>query len=412
MASIEDQLQAPLAVPVADREVRATLATREVSLLTTVEGLRSIEDEWLDLIADGGHDELLHDPSIVRLALSDPSQSMAPAFIVVRNGGRLVGIAPFYYQQTEIPVRLSVVTLATLRVRALRLFGDRVLLRPEANASEILHDIFARLHTLRHTFDVIWVYAQRLNDPLWRFLTADTRRTFRMFVTSPHVEKWHHLTFDRTFDDYTALIRTRPGFPGKTIRRFWRDMKDRCTIERITSPVQVRAFADDVDRVYNASWQARTYGRRRRNADADVARLETIAALGYLRSYLLRQDGEPVAFVLGYQYRGRYAYEETGYDPKFSTYSPGSVLTHGLIQDLFATDSPHELDFGFGDGTYKRTFGTGSVDVCNMYLAQRLRWRAILATQQLINRFYEKAHRWIIRLGIDTTVRRLLKRQR
>jgi hypothetical protein len=247
---------------------------------------------------------------------------------------------------------------------------------------------------------------------MWRFLTTETRRSsFRLFVTSPHVEKWHQLTFDRTFDDYTALIRTRPGFPGKTIRRFWRDMKDRCTLERITSPAQVRAFADDVDRVYNASWQARTYGQRRRNQDADVARLETIASLGYLRSYLLRQDGEAVAFVLGHQYRGRYTYEETGYDPKFSTYSPGSVLTHGLIQDLFATDAPHELDFGFGDGAYKRTFGTGSVDVCSVYLAQRLRWRAILATQQLINRFHEKAHRWIIRLGIETTVRRLLKRQ-
>jgi hypothetical protein len=389
-----------------------------VSFIDTLRGLSEIESEWRDLITEGAHDELLHDPSIVRLWLSDPSYTLTPAFVAVRSGGRLVGIAPFYYQQTELPVRLSVVTLATLRVRALRLFGDRILLRRDANASEVLRDIFATLHDLRHTFDVIWVYAQRLDDPLWRFLStgggarASKASAFRLFVTSPHVEKWHHLTFDRPFDDYTALIRTRPGFPGKTIRRFWRDMKDRCTIERITSPSQVRGFADDVDRVYNASWQARTYGQRRRNAESDVTRLEAIAALGYLRSYVLRLDGEPVAFVLGYQYRGRYAYEETGYDPKFSTSSPGSVLTHGLIQDLFADNPPRELDFGFGDGAYKRTFGTGSVDVCSMYLTRRFRWRAVLAGQRMVNRCYEAAHRSVTRLGIDATVRRLLKRQR
>ncbi len=249
---------------------------------------------------------------------------------------------------------------------------------------------------------------------MWTFIKSPAARrlSFRIVVTSPHPEKVHCLAFDRTFDDYQSEVRSKQGFPGKTIRRYWRDMSERAAVTRVSDTAQVAQFLGDVDRVYNASWQARTYGQRRRDSPAEVQRLKALASMGHLRSYILSEEGKAIAFVLGFQYRGRYTYEETGYDLSRSSTSPGSILTYAAIEDLFRSDVPQVLDFGFGDGAYKRTFGNSSYEVCSVYVVRRGRWRAILGAQQLLNAAEEVISAGLVRSRLDAVIRRLLKRQR
>lgn len=401
----------PSAATVRGEQHAATDRPDGVSIITTLRQFDELEHEWRDVLDNTDTTERMHDPDVIRQMLIQGAPAVAPSFVLVRRHGRIECIAPFYLQRLTVPLRLSVLTVTSFRARALRLFGDCMLLRRGVDASDALEAVFGALNRIRLDFDVIWIYMLRESDPLRTFLkTPVIGSSFRPIVTSPHPEKVHHLMLDRTFEDYLVKVRSQPGFPGKTIRRFWRDMKDRCAVERVNAPGQIRTFVDDLDRVYNASWQARTYGQRRRNADADVASLETSAALGYLRSYVLKQDGIPIAFILGHQYRGHYAYEETAYDSTYSSSSPGSVLTYAAIEDLFRADSPRKLDFGFGDGAYKRTFGTGATDVCSVYIVQGMRWRAIFAVQQLLNVAYEIGHATVTRFGIDAIVRRRLKR--
>jgi CelD/BcsL family acetyltransferase involved in cellulose biosynthesis len=189
-------------------------------------------------------------------------------------------------------------------------------------------------------------------------------------------------------------------------------MSERAAVACVRDPAQVAQFLGDVDRVYNASWQARTYGERRRDTPAEVQRLQALASMGHLRSYILSEEGRAIAFVLGFQYRGRYTYEETGYDLSRSSTSPGSILTYAVIEDLFRADVPHILDFGFGDGAYKRTFGNNAYEVCSVYVVGRGRWRVILGAQQLLNTAYEVIHAGLVRTRLDAFIRRLLKRQR
>jgi hypothetical protein len=346
--------------------------------------------------------------------LGESTNTRTPQFIVVRKNGRIQSIAAFYVQQTKVPLRLSVMKVASFNARALRLFGDRILLRRGQDPGEAFQRVFSTLRQMGRTFDLIWIFTQRIDDPFWRFINSSTpdRQSFRPVVTSTAAEKVHCLTFDRTVDQYKADLRTKPGYPGKTIRRFWRDMKDRAALVRVTEPGQVGGFLQGVDRVYNASWQARTYGERRRDLPEEIARLETIAQLGYLRSYLLTEDGTPSAFILGYQYRGRYLYDETGYDSARSSSSPGSILTHAAIEDLFGFNTPSMLDFGFGDGAYKRTFGTASYEVCSVYVVRRGRWRLVLGAQQALNAADRAARAALVRTGLDVKIRRILKRQR
>ena len=391
-----------------------TNARVETSFVRSAEEFDAVRAEWSELVGQSQEPaELQHDPDVIRLALRDPHRPPVPLFVTVRVGGRLRAVAPFYLQDTRVALRLSVAQLASARARALRLFGDRVLLHRDADAPQAIEAIFGALRRIRAEFDVIWVYTQRLDDPLWQFITAPTgtRPAFHAVVTSGRAEALHRLVFAATFDEYLAQIRAKPGFPGKTIRRFWRDRSDRCAVVRVSAPEDVPTLLEGVDRVYNRSWQARTYGARPRNSAAEVARLKGIAALGHLRSYLLTEDGQAIAFVLGYQYKGHYSYEETGYDSDKSAISPGSILTYAVIEDLFGSDTPRELDFGFGDGAYKRTFGNATSEVCTIYLTRSLKWRFLLGAQLVLNAADAMARRVIDRVGLARQVRRIAKRQ-
>ena len=84
---------------------------------------------------------------------------------------------------------------------------------------------------------------------------------------------------------------------------------------------------------------------------------------GAVPQYRPRNHGS-ITLLRGGRYRmfddgavGRYAYDETAYDSQYAASSPGSILTYAAIEDLFRADTPRLLDFGFGDGAYKRTFG-------------------------------------------------------
>ena len=384
----------------------------ETSIVTTREGCEALRAEWLDLLDRAVPPLALeHDPDVLLAAFSDPDKRIVPRVVVVRSDGRVSGIAPLYLHRAPVPLRLSVIQVSAPRAMVLRLFGDRMILDCDADAQALLDAIFQALETCRAEFDLLWIYTQRLADPLWSWMNSPRARRFKPFITSACPDTLHKLRLTPNYDAYLAQVRTKSGFPGKTIRRFWRDHKERCAVVRIDTPDRVEALLDGVDRVYNRSWQAKTYGGRNRKTAADIRRLKAVASLGFLRSYLLTEEGVAIAFVLGHQYRGHYFYDETGYDPERASVSPGSVLTHAVIEDLFRSNRPDELDFGFGDGAYKRTFGNATEDVCSLYLVPPGRWRAILSVQQALDAADTLGRATVTRLGIAPRVRRLLKRQ-
>jgi CelD/BcsL family acetyltransferase involved in cellulose biosynthesis len=118
----------------------------------------------------------------------------------------------------------------------------------------------------------------------------------------------------------------------------------------------VAEFLHKAHQVSKRSWQAKRLGIRITNDPAHRKRLEVLASLGALRSYLLEHEGDPLAFVLGIQWKGCFLFEETGYHSGYKKWSPGTVLLFRLLEDLTVRDTPRLVDFGFGDAQYKRSF--------------------------------------------------------
>lgn len=81
------------------------------------------------------------------------------------------------------------------------------------------------------------------------------------------------------------------------------------------------------------------------------------ARAGALDLNLLLVDGQPVAFMYNYHYRGQVYGLRTGFDRQRSRDGAGSVLVYEMLRDYFERGDRH-FDFGPGQESYKRHWRT------------------------------------------------------
>ena len=151
------------------------------------------------------------------------------------------------------------------------------------------------------------------------------------------------------------------------------------TVRCVTSAQEIPAFIDAVKTVEQKTWQYRRLGLAS-DAQQKLELWSQWATMGAFRSYLMEQQGRPVAFAIGVQWKDRYTYVETGYDPEYATKSPGQVLLYRMLEDLIARNPPKLLDFGFGDSEYKRMFAnhetqSGPVVLVRRSVRAMMAWR-------------------------------------
>jgi hypothetical protein len=165
-----------------------------------------------------------------------------------------------------------------------------------------------------------------------------------------------------------------------------------------------------MERVYFDSWQGKTFGKPEFHRGRQRF-LEQVAALGWLRSYVLYKGSEPVAFQHSYAYGGTLTNDDRAFSQSFAKQSPGSVLTYRVLEDLHADGRMMAWDFGFGELPYKRSLGNVEHDSAIVYFAARRRWRIILRLQQAIDAIYDGIRLTLVWLRADTFFRKLIKRQ-
>jgi len=97
-----------------------------------------------------------------------------------------------------------------------------------------------------------------------------------------------------------------------------------------------------------------------------------------LRFGVLERNGQPLAWSLGFQLHGKYAYYQQTFDVDAEEYAPGEMLLYHLL--AYANEAvERELDFLRGDEFFKRRFATHINPILTGYferpgLRGRLRW--------------------------------------
>jgi hypothetical protein len=375
------------------------------------EGLRLLLGAWRAFLQGNvSGKNLFNDPRYIELYLA-AHPDVEPLIFVLRKEGCIRAIAPFFLVRGRFLVQSSVMKLAAPSVRWVKVFGDDLVMAADEDFHQCAAALFTELAKHQQRYDIFAFDRLEVGRPLWDFVQSYCRRgPFRCYLASPQMESAHQIHFPPSHKDYMASLGSRTR---QNLRRMTRKLVDdrQARLERITTAEELPRFLDEVDHVYRDTWQAKVYGYRPRNSPAELNLLGGLAREGWLRSYLLTDCSGPVAFDIAFQYDGMFYAQEIGYAQAAAEHSPGTVLMHLYIEDLYRERLPAKLDFGLGDAVYKRSLCNAQIPGAAVHLVAGMRWRAIVRFQRLLFAL-ERGARWLtMKLKIDRFLRKLIKRQ-
>ena len=217
----------------------------------------------------------------------------------------------------------------------------------------------------------------------------------------------------RSYDEYLQQLSkgSRKSLTYKR-RKLYKNCSGDVVLQRSDSDDQVEKFLKDAIHISKMTYQWHLLGLGLRDRNGLARRLYFAARRGWLRSYILYCRGEPVAFLLGYQYRGRYYYMDVGYDPAWSQWSVGSVLQLEVMKDLYTHDGrPEIFDFSTGYGQHKARFANFAQEEVNLLLLPKtFRNKLLVSAYHATECVSEFVSQCSDRLGFKRRIKKMIRR--
>jgi len=278
--------------------------------------------------------------------------------MVEDSEGTLKGIIPLKKSVISLNVTFKRRELKTSSFNCLEVLGSQLILPVSSKLySDFLQWVW------KHYRDVDGVYFKSLptDSPEWHFMEERHWKIDGCLVYKLSSERdFYILKSPATFDKYleTQFKKKKRYNLKRQVRMLEEATKKKINVECITDPELVPVFNNHVKTISERSWKAKKLENYIPAYVQDNSNLVDVASKQLLRAYLLYADGEPITYVLGYQYEDVYHYSDIGFDENFAKYSPGSVLLFRLIEDLVNNTKLKYINFGIGDSEYKRQFAT------------------------------------------------------
>lgn len=140
-------------------------------------------------------------------------------------------------------------------------------------------------------------------------------------------------------------------------------------------------------------------------------RLETLAAENLFRAWILRLNGNPVAYICSPAVAGCLQYDYVGFDSAFGGLSPGTVLQYLVLQQLCDERIFEYFDFTEGEGDHKSFFATDKINCGDVIVVgSAMAPRALLKSHAVFTTLARAAVAGLNRSGLKPRIRRLLRR--
>jgi hypothetical protein len=177
------------------------------------------------------------------------------------------------------------------------------------------------------------------------------------------------------------------------------------------TPVEIREFYPVARRISALTYQERLLkAGLPESEDFQRSALE-LANRGLARGYLLYHHENAIAYMFcTLRDPGILICRYVGYDPKFRSWSPGTVLHYLTIEMLFAQRDVRILDFTEGEGEHKKFFATGSTRCADVYhFRRRVRIIFLIYLHLMMNWLSGAIVRALDQLGLKAQVKKFLR---
>lgn len=323
------------------------------------------------------HGGLFCDPAAVeRMIRFDEAQRLVIVEWTYR--GRIDCFMPFVLSVRPLGLRIGSRRLASVAARVLRLYDFEFPVRASKDRLALLTRALPHIRR-RVPCDLIIVQNCVVPDCTGALANG---RAARPTLLLRKVQRTFLLRFTGSFEDYLAQMRAKTRQTWKRKVRRLQKGYGSCLETKVFRKV---AEMPVLKRHLNAVWRNSWHGSIGSGGPPGTSFLEGMASRGWVRSYVCFVDGTAIAYVEGYQYKGKYLYESLAYDHRWAKYSPGAVLDYFLLEDLFERNRPRVLDFGYGYNQYKESLGTSPQDRGELWVPCSSKGRGILKAMSLLD---------------------------
>jgi CelD/BcsL family acetyltransferase involved in cellulose biosynthesis len=325
----------------------------EAELIAEVDSLRDIATEWDALAVACGEPQMSPawiEPWWRYLA---PAQA-EPRVVAVRDGGRLIGLAPFFVDR-QARGRVD------YRLPDIRIFGRLSPLATPGREWEVASAVGRAFSAALPQPDLLALEALPLASAWAVALRDQWPSQFRPILSQYVVCGCPTLSLrDASFENWLAA--KSPNFRGQ-MRRLSRRFEAESGATRTSTPATLNTDIDAFVALHGARWEGRgdsnlvAFGDQLSPMLREVG--ERLLDSGRFRMRMLEIDGEPISAQLFLAAGPRVLYVNGGWDERFAHLKPPMLGLLGAIEDAFERGD-RRLDFGLGEQRYKLRFADGN----------------------------------------------------
>lgn len=332
------------------------------------------QKEWEDLAERAPQAELFETHPWITAWLETYWKDRPLAFLFVRSGEELVGLAPLLDDHEGlVGCPHSLVTPVNRHAR-------RCSLLTAADPGAVVEAILGHVERTRRRSRVRLRCCDAASPVLEAWGGRRPRALVRPEDATPII---------RLEGDWETYLASRPRHLRHELARKRKRLEREFDAKwvSVADPGEADRAMTEVLRIERNSWKERegTSIGSEPDAAAFYSRVtRNCAAQGWLRVELLYLNGEPVAHILGAVLRGVYYALKTSYDEAYSTWSPGIVLFEYAIRRAFE-EGLATFDFLGDESRWKSELANDvrdHVDACAFAdSALRCRWDRVRTTR-------------------------------
>lgn len=227
----------------------------------------------------------------------------------------------------------------------------------------------------------------------------------------PRIERLYYIKLAGTFEDYLARRSSKSRYNLKRAIRLLQAANSGPILELFTRPEDMPRFHRAAVGISRQTYQTKVLQTGLPDTPECLAGLVAAASRGEVRGYLLRDQGEAIAFAACTAHGRRITYDVIGYLPERASSSPGTVLLTLIVQNLLELGCYEMFDFGVGESFYKSAFATDYVDYEDAYFFRPSLGNGLLVRGHWwLEKFSSGVGAWLERKGMKKRIKSWLRR--
>ena len=336
------------------RNLYSTCNNVEVLTYKSVDEIENIRPIWEQLQASEPEATPNADINRYLSTLGSRGDGVRPHILLLSDKGEPKHMVIGRVEKTQLKYNIGYKTIFNLPVRSLTIVYGGILGAPTKElCALVIKELTEALR--RKEADALFFNHLKVDSRIYQFARKVPNVLCRgsFAKLEPH---WSMSLPENMDLFYAGCSKKHRANLRRYIRKLEREYSDSFKVVTYTREDELNEAVKAAAEISRETYQYALEGGIVGNSEA-LDMLTTEARHGWLELSVLFLEGQPCAFQHGYQYKRKYFLEQIGFDPKWRRYNVGKILFLKVLENMCNDQQVDQLDFGFGDAEYKRSYG-------------------------------------------------------